>query len=141
MSHAQEMISYTDSLCGITLDELQGFFQGWPSPPSAETHLKLLEHSDEIVLAVDDETGNVAGFITAISDGVLSAHISFLEVLPAYRRRGIGRELMRRMLAKLEGLYAVDLVCDAERQPFYARFGMSPGTGMMLRNRARQLRA
>lgn len=138
MSYAQETISYIDSLCGITPDELQGFFQGWPSPPSAETHLKLLEHSDEIVLAVDDETRNVAGFITSISDGVLSAHITFLEVLPAYRRRGVGRELMRRMLAKLEGLYAVDLVCDAEMQPFYARFGMKRSVAMTLRDHARQ---
>jgi hypothetical protein len=79
------MISYTDSVAGITADKLQGFFVGWPNPPSPETHLKLLANSNYIVLAVDDETGNIVGFITAISDGVLSAYIPFLEVLPAYQ--------------------------------------------------------
>lgn len=107
---------------------------GWPNPPSLETHLRLLQNSDHFVLAVDEETGNAVGFITAISDGVLSAYIPLLEVLPAYRGKGIGQELIRRMLAKLSGLYMVDLICDPEAQPFYERLGMKKATGMMLRN-------
>jgi hypothetical protein len=31
----------------------------------------------------------VVGFITAISDGVLTAYVPFLEVLPAHRRQGV----------------------------------------------------
>ena len=104
------MISFTDSVDGITPDRLDGFFVGWPNPPSPETHLKLLTNSDHLVLAVDDETGSVVGFVTAISDGVLAASIPLLEVLPAYQGQGIGTELMRRMLEKLSGLYAIDSV-------------------------------
>jgi len=132
------MISYIDSLRNITTKNLFGFFMGWPNPPSPETHLKLLNNSDKIVLAIDDETGNVVGFITAISDGFLSAYVPFLEVLPAYRGQGIGQELTRRMLKKLSGLYMVDLLCDPELQPFYARFGMKVANGMVLRNYERQ---
>ena len=77
------MITYTDSLEHITADKVSGFFVGWPNPPSPETHLKLLQNSSKLVLAIDETTGNVAGFITAISDGVLSAYIPLLEVLPA----------------------------------------------------------
>jgi len=132
------MIVYTDSLNQITPDNLLGFFVGWPNPPSPETHLKLLMNSDEVLLAVDDETGNVAGFITAISDGILSAYLPLLEVLPAYQGQGIGSELVRRMLEKLKGLYMVDLLCDAELQPFYTRLGMRPARGMMARHYERQ---
>ncbi len=128
------MIIYEDSVESITKENLQGFFVGWPNPPSPEAHLKLLANSDHIVLAVDDETSNVVGFITAISDGVLSAYIPLLEVLPAYQGQGIGQELMRRMLEKLSGLYMVDLFCDKELQSFYERFGMKPAFGMMQRN-------
>ncbi len=128
------MISYTDSLARISAGNLGGFFVGWPHPPSPETHLRLLRNSDHVVLALDEETGNAVGFTTAISDGVLSAYIPLLEVLPAYRRRGIGQELVQRMLAKLSGLYMVDLICDPEAQPFYERLGMKKATGMMLRN-------
>jgi GNAT superfamily N-acetyltransferase len=133
------VIVYTGSLEGITADALRGgFFVGWPDPPSAETHLRLLRGSDHRVLAVDDETGSVVGFVTAISDGLLCAYIPLLEVLPMHQGRGIGTELMRRMLDTLRGLYAVDLLCDPELQPFYACLGMRPATGMMVRNYGRQ---
>jgi len=132
------VIVYTDSIANITADNLHGFFDSWPNSPSPESHLKLLSNSDEIVLAVDDETGNVIGFITAISDGILSAYISLLEVLPAYQGRGVGSELTGRMLEKLCELYMVDLICDVELQPFYARFGMKPASGMVVRNYERQ---
>jgi ribosomal protein S18 acetylase RimI-like enzyme len=132
------MIFYTDSIANVTAENLSGFFGGWLNPPSPAIHLKLLAGSDEVVLAVDDETGNVVGFITAISDGVLSAHVPLLEVLPAYRGRGIGSELVRRMLDKLSGLYAVDLICDPDLQPFYTRLGMKAVGGMMVRDYGRQ---
>jgi ribosomal protein S18 acetylase RimI-like enzyme len=127
------MISYVDSAASVTPHQLDGFFLGWPDHPSSETHLKVLVNSAHVVLAVDDDTGKVVGFITALSDGILAAFIPLLEVLPAYQGRGIGTELVRRMLEKLSGLYAVDLICDPELQPFYARLGMKPYTGMILR--------
>lgn len=117
----------------ISAEQLHGFFNGWPNPPSPETHLAILRRSDAVVLAVDEESGRVVGFVNALSDGVLSAFLPLLEVLPAYQGRGIGSELMRRMLAQLGDLYAVDLLCDVAMQPFYARLGMQPAQGMLLR--------
>ena len=105
---------YLTSVDAITAGQLHGFFVGWPNPPSPETHLVILRRSDAVVLAMDEETGRVIGFINALSDGVLSAFIPLLEVLPAYQGRGIGSELMRRILAQLGDLYAVDLLCDAD---------------------------
>ena len=128
------MITYRYSSEGVRPEQLQGFFEGWPNKPSPETHLRLLESSDEVVLAVDEETGAVVGFITAITDRVLSAYIPLLEVLPQYRGRRIGRELVRRMLGRLDGLYMVDVLCDAHLVSFYERFGMRGATGAMLRN-------
>jgi ribosomal protein S18 acetylase RimI-like enzyme len=132
------VITYTDSLDGIAPEQLTGFFVGWPDPPSPETLLRLLHGSAHVLLAVDEQTAKVVGFINALSDGVLSAYIPLLEVLPAYQGRGIGSELTRRMLVKLRGLYMVDLLCDPDVQPFYSRLGMQPARGMMLRNHERQ---
>lgn len=78
---------YKMSLEGITSDKLKGFFVEWPNPPSPETHLRLLENSWKVIVALDEETGQVVGFITSISDGVLSAYIPLLEVLPEYKKR------------------------------------------------------
>ena len=91
------MISYRTTVDDITPDMLTGFFVDWPNPPSQTTHLRLLESSSHRVIAVDDEAGHVVGFANAISDGILSAYIPLLEVLPEYQGRGIGREIMRRI--------------------------------------------
>lgn len=85
------------------------------------------------MLAVDTATGQVVGFVTALTDGVLSGFIPLLEVLPAYQGRGIGQALMQRMLARLEHLPNVDLLCDPDVVPFYERFGMKGVAGMVLR--------
>ncbi len=132
------MISYTTALEGITPDNLRGFFVGWPQPPTPETHLRLLRGSSHVVLALDNATGSVVGFITAVSDGVLSAYIPLLEVLPAYQHQGIGGELVRRLVDDLRHLYMIDLVCDPDMQPFYERFGLRPYHAMLKRNYDRQ---
>jgi ribosomal protein S18 acetylase RimI-like enzyme len=75
-----------------------------------------------VVLAKDGD--RVVGFVTAISDGVLSAYIPLLEVLPEFQGRGIGSELVRRLFDRLGDIYMVDVVCDESVVPFYARFGL-----------------
>ena len=132
------MIRYTDNTDGIGPENLAGFFVGWPKPPSRETHMRILEASGEIVLAIDDETGSVVGFVNAITDGILSAYIPLLEVLPSYQGRGIGRELVRQILDRLDGLYMVDLACDPELASFYSGFGMRPAHAMVIRRYDRQ---
>lgn len=125
---------YTNSLDTISADMLNGFFVNWPDPPDSATHLKLLQNSSKVVLALDDEVNQVVGFITAISDNVLSAYIPFLEVLPEYQGKGIGKELVGRMLKELENMYMVDLCCDDDLVPFYEAFHMMPSNGMIIRN-------
>ncbi|HMN29257.1 MAG TPA: GNAT family N-acetyltransferase [Caldilineaceae bacterium] len=128
------MITYLTSTETITVDQLQGFFVGWPNPPTPATHLRLLRQSDLVVLALDKEAQRVVGFITALTDGVLSAYIPLLEVLPSYQGRGIGRALVEQILDRLRTCYAIDLLCDVDVQPFYARLGFRPFTGMLIRN-------
>ena len=118
------MIRYTDDLTGIGPQELRGFFVGWPKRPSPAQHLAVLHGSYRVVLALDDDSGQVVGFVTMISDGVLTASIPWLEVRPGYQNQGIGSELMRRILDGTDQFYSVDLVCDAELVPYYQRFGL-----------------
>jgi len=132
------MIRFTDTLTGISEAMLEGFFEGWPDPPSPATHLRILRSSAHVVLAVDDQAGRVVGFINAISDGIMCAYIPLLEVLPEYRGRGIGSELTERMLRRLGDLYMVDLMCDPSVLGFYETRGMKPAQGAVVRNFDRQ---
>ena len=129
---------YKNSLEGISANMLNGFFVDWPNPPNPQTHLRLLENSSKIVLAIDEHTNEVIGFITAISDGVLSAYVPLLEVLPQYKNKGIGKELVSRMLKELDEIYMIDLCCDDDLVPYYEKFGMMKTNGMVYRNYAMQ---
>jgi ribosomal protein S18 acetylase RimI-like enzyme len=129
-------VKYDDDLSALRPGDLAEFFVDWPVSPSPEQRLAILRGSDHIVLAREEDSERVVGFVTAITDGVLSAYIPLLEVLPEYQGSGVGTELMQRLLAKLRDLYIIDLVCDPQLEAFYRRFGMVPLTGMALRNRA-----
>ena len=135
-------VRYTTSLDGITADDLAGgFWVGWPTPPSPGMHLAMLRGSEAVVLAIDDDTppdspGHVIGFVNAVGDGVLAAYLPCLEVLPAWQGRGIGSELVRRVLTALEPRYMVDLVCEEDVVPFYERLGLTPYRAMIRRDRA-----
>lgn len=128
--------SLTTSLDGLTPEQLRGFFVDWPNPPTPDTFLRLLRGSYRVVLALHD--GQVVGFVQAISDGVLTAYIPLLEVLPEWQGRGVGRALMTRLRDELRHLYAVDLGCDDDLVPFYERLGMRRGNLMFTRSYERQ---
>jgi len=127
------MIKYTDSLDSITADQLIGFFVGWPNPPSPATHLRILDASAAIELAIDTDSGRVVGFMNALTDSILCVYFPLLEILPEYQHKGIGTELTRRMLERFKELYMADLLCDTSVQPFYERLGIRPATGAALR--------
>jgi GNAT superfamily N-acetyltransferase len=129
-------IIYLTSTEGIGPQHLQGFFDGWPHPPSPDRHLQILNGSSHVILAWDEEQARVIGFINALSDGGMMAFIPLLEVLQDHRNQGIGSELVRRMLERLQGHYSIDLMCDEHLSAFYQRFQMFQGFGMMLRNRS-----
>ena len=69
-----------------------------------------------------------------ISDGVLSAYIPLLEVLPKYKNKGIGKELVKCMIQELDEIYMIDLCCDEDLIPYYEKFGMIRSNAMLLRN-------
>jgi GNAT superfamily N-acetyltransferase len=115
------VIVYLDSVDQVEADQLAGFFVGWPAKPTLQRRLDLLRGSYAVEVALDGDA--VVGLVTAINDGVLSAFVPLLEVLPEHQHQGIGTELMRRILARLDHLYMIDLCCDASLEPFYSRLG------------------
>jgi len=132
------MIVYTQELSNLTEDMLEGFFVGWPNPPSKQSHMNILKGSYCVWVAIDEADNKVVGFITALSDGVISAYIPLLEVLPEYQHIGIGKGLVSHMIDSLKDFYMVDLLCDIQLQEYYKKFGMTNATGSFMRNYERQ---
>ncbi len=126
------MISYNNNGGIITDLDLEDFFEGWGSKPNSEKRLKILQNSDHVITAHDE--GKLIGFINAVTDKTLSAYIPLLEVLPAYRNKGIGSELVNRMTKLLSSFYMIDLCCDDNLSGFYERLGFKKAAGMIKRN-------
>ena len=72
-------------------------------------HAGLLA-SHSLITAWDGE--RLVGLGNTLSDGYLVVYYSHLLVHPAYQRRGIGAELMRRLIARYRGFHQHILVAD-----------------------------
>ena len=128
-------IQYTKDMTEISDGMLDGgFFVDQPNPPDNATHLKILKGSYCSFVAVDKDINKVIGFINAISDGILTAYIPLLEVLPEYQGKGVGKELVRLILEELNNLYMIDICHDEELTPYYAKFGAYPSCSSLFRN-------
>jgi ribosomal protein S18 acetylase RimI-like enzyme len=79
---------------------------------------------------------HLVGFCRAISDGVSNAYVSSVMVDPEYQRRGIGREMLARLLGGKDNIKFV-LHSRKAAAPFYAAVGFASATDMLLRDRRR----
>lgn len=126
-------IRYQTNLEGIDASSIDGpFFVGWLDPPSVETHLEILRRADHVVLAI--EGGSVVGFANAISDGILTAYIPMVEVAESHQGRGIGKQLVERIVEDIGDIYFVDIITDEDFVEFYTKLGFKRITGVAKRN-------
>lgn len=126
-------MTYTTTVDGLSSASFaEGFFERWAAPPTPEEHLELLSRATHVSLALLGQT--VVGYATALSDGLLAAYIPLLEVLPEHRRRGVGTQLVKRLMRTIGPVYMIDVMCDADVLPFYRRLGFRPAGGAVVRN-------
>jgi len=93
----------------------------WSSAQKPELLLKALVASHSLVTAWAD--ARLIGLGNAISDGYLVVYYPHLLVMPEYQGRGIGTELMRRLITRYEGFHQHMLVADGRALEFYRKCG------------------
>jgi ribosomal protein S18 acetylase RimI-like enzyme len=131
------MIQFADFSHPLDLDELARLFDsvGWQHRTRDRQRLAQMVRGS-MLGAVALDGGRLVGFARAISDGAFNAYVSTVAVLPAYQRRGIGRELIRRLLDGQDHLQFV-LHAGAPVHPFYVACGFRPAPDMLRRDRSR----
>src|SRR5258708_993130 len=82
---------------------------------------KALLASHSLITAWDGS--RLVGLGNAISDGYLVVYYPHMLVLPDYQGRGIGSELMRRLMARYQGFHQHMLVADGRALDFYRKCG------------------
>ncbi len=121
---------YSNKLSKVEIAD--GFFENWPKYPDKDKHREILLNSYKSIVAID--ANEIIGFITIISDGVLSAYMPLLEVIPKYRNKGIGEKLVQLAIEEMKDIYMLDLSCDDNLVTFYKKFGMYKTNAMVIRN-------
>ncbi|MDD4494282.1 MAG: GNAT family N-acetyltransferase [Eubacteriales bacterium] len=95
---------------------------GWPGMESCYTNPLMTSYYH--IACYDDD--RLVGYVDTVSNGLTDAYIQDLTVDPAYQGKGIGKELMNRIIAKLKEnkIFMISVIYgNAELAPFYERFG------------------
>jgi aralkylamine N-acetyltransferase len=119
----------------IALYRAMGWWGEAPDDPAAIG--RLVRGSHAFLVATDG--GAIVGIGRALSDRESDAYVQDIAVRSDRRREGIGTELVRRLVARLEddGLTWIGLVAEPGAIALYRRLGFSPMPGAvpMLRKR------
>lgn len=83
--------------------------------------MEALAGSHALVTAWDAE--RLVGLGNSLSDGHLVVYYPHLLVSPAYRGRGIGSAIMRRLMRRYAGLRRQVIVAEEGASDFYAKLG------------------
>ncbi len=102
-------------------------FEGWwvESRDDVDLVKRIVAGSHCFLIVEDGE--RVTGMGRAISDGVSDAYIQDVAVDAAFRGRGIGREIIQRLLDRLnhDEVNWVGLIAERGSHPFYERLGFN----------------
>ena len=114
------------------------------APHRAREIFRRLQRNPDCVVAVAEVEGRIAGAATLliehkfINQGGTAGHVEDVAVAAAQQGRGIGRALIRYLLARAAaaGCYKTILDCGDGVMPFYERLGFRRrSNGMELRHR------
>ena len=94
---------------------------------------KMLEHTSRAVVAV--EGSRVVGFARAVCDEASNGYISMVAVAESWRGRGVGRELVRRLVGDDAGITWV-LRAGRGSAGFWEKMGFTPSEIAMEKVRA-----
>jgi GNAT superfamily N-acetyltransferase len=107
----------------LALDDVLPLYRAndWSSAEKPELLLKALVASHALVTAWCGP--RLIGLGNAISDGHLVVYYPHLLVHPEFHRRGIGTQIMQRLMARYEGFHQHMIVADGRALEFYRKCG------------------
>lgn len=99
---------------------------GWWSkdmPDDPSLVRQIIKGSHCFMIAIED--GEIVGMGRAISDRASDSYIQDLTVINSYRGKGVGSEILERIVARLEkdGIKWIGLIAEGNSDDFYSHFG------------------
>ncbi len=93
----------------------------WSAARKPDRLVRALRRSHSVVTAW--VRGSLVGLGNALSDGSLVVYYPHMLVLPEFQGRGIGRELMKRLMKRYRGFHQHILIAEAKAVSFYRKCG------------------
>lgn len=136
-----EQIRYTEQ---INRDDYRSMRTriGWVGVSDRQAEIGLANSAYQI--SALNESGQTVGFGRVVSDGGFFVLIADVIVLPEYQGRGIGREILNRLLSYVKSTIqagetvSISLMAAKDKEAFYEQFGFlrrpneERGAGMSL---------
>ena len=118
-------------------DQIEALYQaaGWWEGEPGQTNGIAEMILGSFCFLVAREGDHVVGMGRAISDGASDAWIQDVTVLPTHRHRGIGREIVSRILSRCRahGIGWIGLVAEKGTHPLYEALGFRAFDGVPMR--------
>ena len=95
----------------------------WAAGRPRETQERLIDEAARVVGLYDGE--RQVGFARAATDGVSFVYLADVYVLPAYRGRGLGEELVREMVERGPLAHLKWLLHTSDMHPLYRKLGFT----------------
>jgi len=99
---------------------------GWWEDSYDKSKLKdLIKGSFAFAVVIDKKTNQAIGMGRILSDGTSDAYIQDLVILPDYRTKGIGKELINKLVeyCHSKGIKWIALIAEPDQDHFYLRTG------------------
>ena len=103
----------------------------WREDPASRAVIPRMVSGSFCFLVAREAGGRIVGMGRAISDGASDAYIQDVVVLEAYRARGIGAEIVRRLTERCvrAGIGWIGLVAEPGTRAFYEPLGFRARAG------------
>lgn len=123
-------IVWKESLQEIDWDELSALYKAAPLGNKSPAWLQsAFTNSMFRCFAYEDEALVAAG--RAVADGVDCSYICDVAVLPRYQGKGVGKEIISRLIAQSKGHRKIILYAVPGKEAFYKKFGFRRMTTAM----------
>ncbi|KWV58800.1 GNAT family acetyltransferase [Bradyrhizobium macuxiense] len=123
-------LAWRDDLSAIDWDELSALYRVAPLGDKSAADLKLVFGNSMFrVFAFGD--GRLVGAGRALADGRDCAYLCDIAVHPTHQGRGLGKEIVQRLVRLSAGHRKIILYSVPDREPFYASFGFRRMTTAM----------
>lgn len=114
-------IEWNDTLATVDWEELSALFKQTLGDKPAASLKTVFSNSRYRCFATDQ--GRLVGVGRALADGVDTSYLCDIAVLPEYQGSGLGKEIVRRLVALSSGHKKILLYAVPGKQAFYCKFG------------------